>query len=95
MKWVGRIFGVLLFVPIFYLIAALVGGLIPVNRSWTPPARGIEIFVETNGVHTWIAVPTVTPEMDWRPVVPAAHIRRAVIGPAIIWRSATATANSI
>jgi len=74
-RWVGRAIGLLIFLPFSYFAAALAGGLIPANRDWTPPAQGLAIFVETNGVHTWIAVPAVTPQMDWRPVVPAAHLR--------------------
>lgn len=66
--------GVLL-LPLLYLVAALAGGLIPANRGWQQPDRGILVFVETNGVHTWIVMPTVTPEMDWRTLVPAADIR--------------------
>jgi uncharacterized protein (TIGR02117 family) len=67
--------GVLVALPLVYLAAALVGGIVPANWGWQPPERGIRIFVETNGVHTWIAMPTVTAEMDWRPLVPAADIR--------------------
>jgi uncharacterized protein (TIGR02117 family) len=65
----------LLAVPVLYFLAALVGGLVPANAGWREPPAGITIFVRTNGVHTWIMVPTVTPEMDWRPLAPAAHIR--------------------
>jgi len=61
--------------PTFYLIAALFGSLVPANTSWREPPSGIEILVRTNGVHTWIMVPTTTPEMDWRPLVPIGHIR--------------------
>jgi len=62
-------------IPLTYLLAALAGGLIPANSGWTEPSEGVRIFVETNGVHTWIVVPTVTPYMDWRPLAPAADIR--------------------
>jgi uncharacterized protein (TIGR02117 family) len=61
--------------PALYLVAALVGSLVPANASWREPPSGIEIFVRTNGVHTWIMVPTTTAEMDWRPLVPIGHIR--------------------
>jgi len=57
--------------PPLYLAAALFGGLIPANRDWQEPTHGITIFVETNGVHTWIVIPSVTAEMDWRGLVPA------------------------
>jgi uncharacterized protein (TIGR02117 family) len=71
----GQTLAILAAIPLIYLTLALLGGLIPANWSWRPPDRGVTIFVQTNGVHTWIAVPTVTPEMDWRPLMPADHIR--------------------
>lgn len=60
---------------LLYLFAALIGGVVPANPGWREPADGITIFIRTNGVHTWIMVPTVTAEMDWRAITPAAHIR--------------------
>jgi uncharacterized protein (TIGR02117 family) len=65
---------VLLALLVLYFAAALVGALIPANSEWREPKDGVRIFLRTNGVHTWIMVPTVRPEMDWRPWVPAAHI---------------------
>ena len=47
----------------------------PANWSWQEPEQGITIFVQTNGVHTWIAMPKATALMDWRPLVPAEHIK--------------------
>lgn len=67
--------GAVVALPLLYLIAALVGGLIPANGSWHQPDEGVSVFVETNGVHIWIVVPTVTPEMDWRALVPARDLR--------------------
>ncbi|HEX8442676.1 MAG TPA: TIGR02117 family protein [Allosphingosinicella sp.] len=66
---------VLLAPPLLYLVAALVGGVIPANAGWREAPAGVTIFVRTNGVHTWVMVPTVTSEMDWRPLAPATHIR--------------------
>ena len=60
---------------LLYFMAALAGGLIPANAGWREPEEGVVIFVRTNGVHTWIMMPTVSPDMDWRPIAPAAHIR--------------------
>ncbi|WP_324749381.1 TIGR02117 family protein [Sphingomonas sp. LY54] len=60
---------------LLYLAAALIGGLIPVNRDWKAPEAGIPIFIETNGVHTWVMVPTVSADMDWRPLAPAEHLK--------------------
>lgn len=62
-------------VPLLYLLAALLLGAIPANGGWVESKQGVTIYVRTNGVHTWIMVPSVTPEMDWRPLVPASHLR--------------------
>ena len=40
-----------------YMAAALIGSHIPVNQDWTEPAEGIDLFVETNGVHVSLIVP--------------------------------------
>jgi uncharacterized protein (TIGR02117 family) len=61
--------------PILYFLAALLLGTIPANGGWEEPKEGVRIFLRTNGVHTWIVVPKVTPEMDWRPLVPGEHLR--------------------
>lgn len=61
--------------PLLYLLAALLLGAIPANASWRPAgADGVTIFLRTNGVHTWIVMPKVTPEMDWRPFAPGEHL---------------------
>lgn len=67
--------GALLALPILYFLAALVLGAVPANRGWSEAKEGVTVFVRTNGVHTWIMVPKVTPEMDWRPLLPGAHLR--------------------
>jgi uncharacterized protein (TIGR02117 family) len=67
--------GGLVAVPLLYLLAALTLGTIPANSGWHEAKQGVRIFVRTNGVHTWIMVPKVTAEMDWRPLVPGAHLK--------------------
>lgn len=54
-----------------YPVAGLVGGALPANRGWTPPERGIVLFVESNGVHTGIVLPKVAAGVDWRDLFPA------------------------
>nr|WP_093333204.1 TIGR02117 family protein [Sphingomonas rubra] len=54
--------------------AGLVGGAVPVNAGWREPADGIEIFVESNGVHTGIVVPKVAAGVDWRPLARPEHL---------------------
>jgi uncharacterized protein (TIGR02117 family) len=70
-----RLLGVLLTIPLAYLVAALLLGLIPANAGWQEPKEGVRIFVRTNGLHTWIVVPMVEPEMDWRPLLPGADLK--------------------
>ena len=61
--------------PVLYFLAALLLGTIPANPGWREAKQGVTIYLRTNGVHTWIMVPSVTPEMDWRPLTPAEHLR--------------------
>ena len=64
----------LLALPFVYAFAALLLGLIPANASWHEPEQGVDIFLRTNGVHTWIVVPKTNAIMDWRPYVPGEHL---------------------
>ncbi len=48
-----------------YITAALVIGSIPTNDSWRQPAEGIEIYVESNGIHTDLIVPKLAAGIDW------------------------------
>ena len=70
-----RLFAALAAFPLLYLLAALLLGTIPANRGWEEPKDGVTLFVRTNGVHTWIVMPKVTAEMDWRPFAPAEHLK--------------------
>ena len=67
--------GILLALPLLYFSGALIGGLIPANAGWEEAERGVRIFVRTNGVHTWIMVPTVAAGIDWRPIARAEHLK--------------------
>jgi uncharacterized protein (TIGR02117 family) len=60
---------------LLYFTAALLGGVLPANPAWREAERGITIFVRTNGVHTWLMVPSVAAGIDWRPLAPPHHIR--------------------
>lgn len=62
-------------VPTVYLAALILFGIFPVNAGWREAERGVKIFVNTNGVHTGIGMPIVNEVMDWRPYVPAEHLR--------------------
>ncbi len=74
-KWISwglaAVFGVIA----SYALAGLIGGAIPSNRDWRAPAKGVHIFVESNGVHTGIIVPKVAAGVDWRGVARAEDLR--------------------
>jgi uncharacterized protein (TIGR02117 family) len=73
-----RLILALIAAPLIYVGTLLLLGLLPVNAGWREADEGIVVFVNTNGVHTGIGMPMVTEIMDWRPYVPAAHLRRPV-----------------
>ncbi|WP_420607756.1 TIGR02117 family protein [Novosphingopyxis sp.] len=58
-----------------YFGAALAGSLIAVNPGWRQPKRGVEIWVETNGVHTGIVMPLANGLADWRDLLRPEDIR--------------------
>lgn len=58
-----------------YGAAGLIGGAIPSNPRWRPPARGITIYVETNGIHTDLIVPKVAAGVDWRDLARPGDLR--------------------
>lgn len=52
-----------------YLMAALAGSLLPANPDWQSPDDGIELFIETNGLHTGIIMPIWSEVHDWTPLI--------------------------
>jgi len=77
---VARGAGGLLALPVAYIVAGLAGGAIPADRGRhpqalsRPPAQGVTIWVESNGVHTGIVVPKVAAGVDWRPIARPEHL---------------------
>lgn len=57
-----------------YFLFAWIGSSIPRNGAWHETADGVEIMVETNGIHTAIVLPLVTPHKDWRQDFPATEL---------------------
>ena len=57
-----------------FMLAAWVGSSMPRNGEWRESDSGIEIMVETNGIHTGIVMPLVTPHKDWRRDFPASDL---------------------
>jgi uncharacterized protein (TIGR02117 family) len=76
-KWVGRAVTLLLGVPAIYLVAALAGSLIPVNRGWAEPANGTTIYIADNGIHADIVMPVKAQGLDWGAVVPKSDMAAA------------------
>ena len=69
-KWVGRLLTALLVIPALYLLAALAGSLIPMNRHWTEPKQGTTIYIADNGIHADVVMPVNAQGLDWTAVVP-------------------------
>jgi uncharacterized protein (TIGR02117 family) len=76
--------------PLAYLLAALLLGLLPVNRDWTPTppeAGGFTVYLRTNGVHAELVLPAAAP-YDWRAELPPAEVvdaARRARSPALEW----------
>ena len=49
----------------FYVLIALILGLIPVNKNFRPDPTGYRIFIISNGIHTDIALPVNSGEYSW------------------------------
>jgi uncharacterized protein (TIGR02117 family) len=69
-KWVGRGLTLLLAVPALYLVAALIGSLVPVNRGWSEPTQGTTIYLADNGIHVDVIMPISAQGLDWTGVIP-------------------------
>lgn len=69
-----RLFLALAAIPGVYLLAALIGALVPVNRDWSEPATGITIYVADNGIHSDLILPEVAQGLDWGPLVPRSDV---------------------
>jgi uncharacterized protein (TIGR02117 family) len=69
-KWVGRLLTILLALPALYLVAALAGSLISVNRAWTEPRQGTAVYLADNGIHADLIMPVRANGLDWAPLFP-------------------------
>jgi uncharacterized protein (TIGR02117 family) len=69
-KWVARLLTTLLALPALYLVAALIGSLVPVNRGWTESSQGTTIYIADNGIHADIIMPVEAQGLDWAPLIP-------------------------
>jgi uncharacterized protein (TIGR02117 family) len=69
-QWVKRAVLAVLAVPALYLLAALLGSLIPVNRGWTEARQGTTVYLADNGIHADLIMPVKAQGLDWRPLIP-------------------------
>jgi len=76
MRWSVRLLLAFAALPAAYLLAALVLGAWPINRDFVAAAKGVTIYVRTNGVHAEIVVPTRAEGIDWSVDHPPQHFRR-------------------
>jgi uncharacterized protein (TIGR02117 family) len=70
MRVVRRVLLALAAMPALYLLAALLGSLIPVNRGWHETDRGVTVYLADNGIHADFILPAAAEGLDWRPLVP-------------------------
>ena len=75
--WVGRSLAAVLALPALYLLAALIGSLVPVNSGWTEPAQGTTIYIADNGIHADIVMPVKADGLDWSRLVPTSDFAAA------------------
>ncbi len=68
--WARRVALALAAIPALYLLAALVGSLVPVNRGWAEADEGVTIYLANNGVHADLILPARAEGLDWRPLLP-------------------------
>ena len=69
-NWPRRIVLAIAAIPALYLIAALLGSLIPVNRGWSETEQGTTIYLVSNGIHADLILPVEAQGLDWRPLLP-------------------------
>ena len=69
--------------PALYLVAALIGSLVPVNRGWTEPEHGTTIYIADNGIHADIIMPVKARRAGLGAADPGARLRRRRPGRAL------------
>ncbi|WP_246450041.1 TIGR02117 family protein [Qipengyuania soli] len=77
LRWCAWAVFALFVVVALFLLSAWIGSSVPRNGDWSQPAKGVDIMIETNGIHTGIVMPVVTPEKDWSTDFPATDIPAA------------------
>lgn len=82
-RWLSRILTAFLALPALYLVAALIGSLVPVNKDWREPETGTTIYIADNGIHADLVMPLKAQGLDWSAVIPPGDMASA--GPSDRW----------
>ncbi|MBA3666768.1 MAG: TIGR02117 family protein [Sphingomonas sp.] len=69
-RWPRRLALALIAIPALYLLAALIGALIPVNAGWREPDQGVTVYLASNGIHVDLILPAKADGLDWRSILP-------------------------
>ena len=69
-EWLRRAALAVLAVPALYLLGALIGSLVPVNRGWEEAGQGTTIYIADNGIHADIIMPVRAQGLDWAQLFP-------------------------
>jgi hypothetical protein len=78
LKIIGRIFlriaTVFFGIVVLYVLFALLFSAIPVNKNFQEDkTSGIDIYIQSNGVHTDLVLPIRNRYKDWSDVIPVDH----------------------
>ncbi len=60
---------------LLYIGAALLLGLLPLNADYRPVTAGVDVFIQTNGVHADLVVPIEAAGVNWRTHLPIDTLR--------------------
>ncbi|MFN3406075.1 MAG: TIGR02117 family protein [Cytophagaceae bacterium] len=58
---------------LLYLVLSVFLGIIPVNRQFNPETGDIDVYVQSNGVHTNVIVPYTHEVQDWNAIIKPEH----------------------
>lgn len=58
-----------------FLLAALVGALVPMNSGWKEPDEGSTIYLRSNGIHVDIVMPAEAQGLSWPRLLPPDDVR--------------------
>ena len=73
-RWLGWLIASLATLLAAFLLFAWIGSSVPRNGDWSQTETGVEIMIETNGIHTGIVMPLVTAQKDWRGAFPSSDL---------------------